>query len=156
MSGKKRLSEHGAPDESGSKQHRGRFRPGKSGNPKGRPLGSGLAAELRRAIAADADAIVAALVKRAKDGDVTAARVLLDRVSPPLKATREPAALPGMNEAGGLAARAEAVLEALGGGAMPADEAAEVLAAVASAAKVIETDELEARIRALEERCERT
>lgn len=83
---------------------------------------------------------------------MTAARVLLDRVSPPLKATREPAALPGMNEAGGLGARAETVLAALAGGAMAADEAAEVLAAVASAAKAIETDELEARIRALEER----
>lgn len=152
MSARKSTSPPRAAAKSGSKQRGRPFTPGQSGNPKGRPPGSGLAGELRRAIAADAGAIVAALVKRAKDGDVTAARVLLDRVSPPLKATREPAALPGMNEAGGLAARAEAVLAALAGGAMAADEAAEVLAAVASAAKAIETDELEARIRALEER----
>ena len=59
----------------------GRYLPGTSGNPRGRPRGSGrgLAARLDRLVAAAAEGIVAGLVERAKAGDADAAAVLLRR-----------------------------------------------------------------------------
>lgn len=136
------------------KARTGQWKPGQSGNPAGRPKGSGLSGQLRAAIAKDAPAILATLIQAAKSGDVQAARVLLDRAVPALRPVREPVALPATNEAGGLAARAAAVLDAIAAGTLAPDAGAEVLAAIAAAAKAIEVHELEARLRALEERNE--
>ena len=58
----------------------GRWKPGQSGNPKGRPPGqgeAGTAAKLRRAIAEHVPAIVERLVDQAMGGDVGACRLLL-------------------------------------------------------------------------------
>ena len=137
-------------EKSGSKQHR--WRPGESGNPKGRPPGSGLAGSLRRAIAAQAADVIAALIAKAKEGDVQAARALLDRLVPPLRAQSAPVAIPGFDTATGLAERAQAALRAAGRGEVPPDVAAGLVAAVGALAKIIETEQLERRIRALEAR----
>ena len=137
-------------EKSGSKQHR--WRPGTSGNPRGRPPGSGLAGSLRRAIAAQAADVIAALITKAKEGDVQAARALLDRLVPPLRAQSAPVAIPGFDTATGLAERAQAALRAAGRGEVPPDVAAGLVAAVGALAKIIETEQLEQRIRALEER----
>lgn len=125
------------------------FKPGQSGNPKGRPPGSGLSAKLRKAIEKDAPDVLAALLAQAKAGDVQAARVLLDRVLPPLKATAQGVNLPGLS-AGTLTNRAEAVLSAAGAGDVPPDVAAALVAAIGQTAKVAEIDGLTARIEALE------
>lgn len=59
------------------------WRPGQSGNPKGRPSHRKLFEEaFGRAVAEHAEAIVAALVKRALDGDGRMMAALLDRVLP--------------------------------------------------------------------------
>ena len=125
------------------------FRKGQSGNPAGRPKGSGLAGELRRAIADDARDIIAATIQRAKDGDVQAARLLLDRVLPALKSEAATVSLPRMAE-GTLTARAEAALEAIAGGELAPDTGAGLVAAVGSLARIVETSELLARIETLE------
>lgn len=125
------------------------FKPGRSGNPKGRPLGSGVSGTLRRAIADEATDILQALIAQAKAGDVQAARVLLDRILPPLKATTPSVAVPGMAR-GTLTAKAKAVLSATSRGNMAPDIAAQLVAALAQMARVVETDELAARIAALE------
>lgn len=139
-------------DRSGRKQAKrpGRFKPGQSGNPKGRPPGSGLAGKLRRAIAADAEDVLAALLKQAKAGDVQAARVLLDRVCPPLKAEAQTVSLPGL-DSDTLTARAEAALAAVAAGELAPDVASALVAAVGALARVHETDELERRIQQIEE-----
>ncbi|MFT4046957.1 MAG: DUF5681 domain-containing protein [Solimonas sp.] len=124
---------------------------GTSGNPKGRPKGSGLSGALRAAIADRADGIVDTLVRAALAGDVQAARVLLDRVVPALKAESLPVVLPGM-EAGSLASRAEKALAAAGAGEVSPDVAAALIAAVGALARVKEVDDIEARLRALEAR----
>ena len=125
------------------------FKRGQSGNPAGRPKGSGLSGELRRAIAADAGEIVAAMIQRAKDGDIQAAKALLDRVLPALKSEVAPVSLPGL-AVGTLAARAEAALTAVAEGELAPDTAAALVAAVGQLARVVETSELLARIEALE------
>jgi hypothetical protein len=66
----------------------GRFRPGKSGNPKGRPRGSvGLTEALRRRLAEEgedgrslADRLAETLIGLALGGDLKAIQVLADRV----------------------------------------------------------------------------
>ena len=53
------------------------WKPGQSGNPKGRPAGTGEVAKLRAAIADRVPELLAAMMARALDGDVGASRLLL-------------------------------------------------------------------------------
>lgn len=90
---------------------RGRWKPGESGNPKGRPPGAGEVAKLRASIAGHVPEIIGQLVEAAKGGDVQAARLLLERVLPPMKPTElaVPLALPD----GSLTDQGRAVLAAV-------------------------------------------
>lgn len=137
-------------DVSERKQAGRRWKAGESGNPNGRPKGSGLAGELRKAIAASSPDIVRRLTEQALAGDVQAARILLDRVLPSAKAESLPVDLPGL-ASGTLTERAEAALNAAGAGRVAPDVAAALVAAVGALARLKETDELEARLRTLEE-----
>lgn len=125
------------------------FRKGTSGNPAGRPKGSGVAGALREAIVNDAPAIVSSLIEQAKAGDTTAARVLLDRVCPALKPQAEAVPLPPLT-AGSFTDKGAAILEAVADGAIAPDVAAQLVQAVAQLAKVAEIDDIERRLAALE------
>lgn len=128
----------------------GRFKPGESGNPAGRPKGSGQIGQLRAAIAEHVPDIVTRLVDAAKAGDVPAARLLLERVLPPIRASEEPAPL--TLPSGTFTEQGRAVLVAAGAGELAPSQAAQLLSGLASLAKLTETDELMRRIAALEER----
>lgn len=139
-------------DESTPKQRRGPGRPfpkGTSGNPAGRPKGSGLAGEVRKAIQARSAEIVEAMIQRAIDGDTSAARALLDRILPAYRTEAAPVTVPGMST-GTLTERAQAALEAAASGEVAPDTAAALVAAVGALVRVIEVDELLARVEALE------
>ena len=128
------------------------WRKGQSGNPKGRPPGSGEVARLRAAIAEHVPTIITRLVERATmEGDTQAARLLLERVLPPVKAVALPEPLP-LPAVGSLAERAEAVLAALAAGQASPDAAETALAGLAAVARLRAIDDLERRIAALEER----
>jgi hypothetical protein len=129
----------------------GRFAPGTSGNPKGRPPGAGEVVKLRAAIAKHVPAIVEKLVEQAKAGDAAAARILLERVLPPVKATEQPVPI-DMPTEGTLTDQGRAVVAAAADGFLAPGQAAQMLTGLGALAKLIETDELAARIAALEER----
>lgn len=61
------------------------FEKGKSGNPKGRPVGSGVTGKLRSAIEARAPELIEMLIQKALEGDTASAKFLLDRVLPAVK-----------------------------------------------------------------------
>lgn len=127
----------------------GRWQPGESGNPKGKAPGSGELQKLRAAIAADVPEILAGLVSAAKGGDVQAARLILERVLPPIKATEQAVQLQ-LPHGDTLTAQGRAVLSAVAGGELSPSQGAALLGAIGSLARVTEIDELTLRIDKLE------
>lgn len=127
---------------------RGRWKAGESGNPNGRPPGTGEVAKLRASIAKHVPEIIGQLMGAAKGGDVQAARLLLERVLPPTKPTElaVPLALPD----GSLTDQGRAVLSAVSMGDLAPGQGAQLLAAIGALARVAEIDELTERIEKLE------
>jgi hypothetical protein len=128
----------------------GSWKPGQSGNPKGRPQGTGKLSALRESIMEHVPAIVEQLVEQAKGGDVQAIRLLLERVFPPIKATEQAVHIE-MPKGGTLTAKAESVLCAAADGLLAPTQAAQLISALGTVAKISEIDELTARIAKLEE-----
>ena len=125
------------------------WQPGQTGNPKGRPPGQSEITRLRAAIAEHVPSILEQLVTAAKGGDVQAARLILERVLPPLKGIEQAVELQ-LPEGGTLTAKAAAVLTAAAAGDLAPGQAAQLIAALGTLAKISEVDELAARITALE------
>jgi hypothetical protein len=90
------------------------------------------------------------LMTRAMEGDIGAARLLLERTIAPLKASEQaaPLALPD----GTLTDQGRAVLAAVAAGELAPGQGAALLASLSTLAKLTEADELERRIGALEAR----
>ncbi len=124
------------------------WKPGQSGNPRGRPPGAGEVAKLRAAIAGNVPAILESLTTAALAGDVQAARLLLERTLPALKPAEQAQALHLPD--GTLTAQGRAVLAAVSAGELAPGQGAALLGAIGTLARVAEVDELARRIEALE------
>ena len=129
------------PEKAGGGRKPGTWAPGQSGNPAGKKPGLASATALRQRLADEMDGIVKTLIKAAKGGDIAACRLLLERVLPALKPVELPQAIPMPVDAG-----------LVGMGSIAPGQASVLLAALASLSKIRETEELEQRIAALEER----
>ena len=133
-----------------NKKPPGRWKPGESGNPAGRTPGTGEVAAIRAAIADRVPELLTAMMTRALDGDVGAARLLLERAVAPLKAAEQPQALSLPD--GTLTDQGRAVLAAVAAGELAPGQGAALLGAIGTLARVTELDELTNRIKALEEK----
>jgi hypothetical protein len=125
------------------------FRKGVSGNPAGRKLGSSdRRTELRELLRPHAAELVQKAVSLALAGDTTALRICVDRIIPTIKAKDAPISIGGLS--GSLAEQGQAVLAAMAAGSITPDEANAVMQAIAAQVRIVEADELEKRIAALE------
>ncbi len=126
-----------------------KFKPGVSGNPKGRPKGArDKRTELRSLLEPHAKDLVEKVVELAKGGDTTAIRLCLERLIPPIRAQDQSITLDGMN--GGLTAQGKKIILAMGNGELSPSDASTMLQALASQARLSEVDELERRVSELE------
>ena len=132
------------------KKRPGRWKAGESGNPAGRKPGTGEVAKIRAAIAKRVPDLLDAMMAKALDGDVGAARLLLERAIAPLKAI-EPAQALTLPD-GTLTDQGRAVLRSVADGVLAPSQGAALLGAIGTLARVTELDELESRIAALEVR----
>jgi len=130
---------------------RGRpFQPGNSGKPKGaRHRVTRMAEHLMEGAA---EAVVHAVLAAARDGDMVAARLVLERIAPVRKGRPVLLPLPVVNSAGDVLAALGVTIQAMGDGDITPDEAATVAGVLEVKRRAIETSELEARIKAIEER----
>ena len=126
----------------------GRWKAGESGNPAGRPPGTGDVAKLRSAIADRVPELLDKLMAQAMEGDTSAARLLLERAVAPLKAVEQSQAL--TLPVGTLTDQGRAVLASVASGELAPGQGAALLGAIGTLARVTELDDLVARINALE------
>lgn len=125
------------------------WKPGQSGNPKGRPAGTGEVSKLRAAIADRVPELLSKLMAQALEGDTAAARLLLERAIAPLRAAEQPQALTLPD--GTLTDQGRAVLASVASGELAPGQGAALLGAIGTLARVAEVDELAARITFLEQ-----
>lgn len=127
----------------------GQFKKGQSGNPAGKPKGArDKRTELRELLQPHAADLVKKAVELANAGDTTALRICIDRCIPVVKAKDAHVDLPELT--GTPAERGEAVMRAMALGQITPDEANAVMQVIAAQVRIIEADELEKRIAALE------
>jgi len=132
----------------------GKFKPGKSGNPNGRPAGS--RSKVLTALDAlgesEAEAIVKATIENAKAGDGVAARTILDRVWPPRKGARLEFELPDISTAATLPDAIAGVVRQVAEGLVSPEEGSIIVGLLETQRKAIQTSEISERLTALEKR----
>jgi hypothetical protein len=130
------------------------WKPGQSGNAKGRPPGSrNRATEMvLRLMAGDAEEVTRSVIAAAKAGDLAAARLVIERLAPPLRERPLSLPLPDTRTVAGVSEAQQAILEAVGGGEILPGEGTALASILEARRKALETVELEQRISALEAR----
>lgn len=123
----------------------GRFLPGHSGNAGGRPKRESV---LRKQLEEGSDDAITQVLNAAAAGDMTACRLILERTVPVRKASYE--AIAFELDDSSLADTAKSVLRAVAAGELSPDVGTMLITAVNGTAKIIEVDELERRLTALE------
>jgi len=127
------------------------FSKGKSGNPSGRPVGSGVSGQIRKAITDRAPEIVNVLITQALAGDTQSGLALLNKITPNLKASNEPVQF-HIDTTKGLSGTGEQILQSIACGDIALDSGTQMLSSLAALAKMKEVDELTKRIELLEQK----
>lgn len=141
------------PETTGAKQG-GKFQKGQSGNPSGKPKGARHKTTLlaEKLMQSDAEAIVKAVLDSAKGGDMTAARIVLDRIAPARRDNPVSFELPKIERASDAVAASSAILQAVANGELTPAEASDVARLIDGFVKTIELVEIDERLKRLEGR----
>jgi hypothetical protein len=128
-----------------------KFKPGESGNPNGRPEGAtDKRTTYRELLKPHAEALINKAVNLALEGDTTCLRICIDRLVSPYRPSEK--AISISDFAGTLSEKGEKVIQSIATGDISPGDGASVLSALASQARITETDEFEKRLSALEKR----
>lgn len=126
----------------------GRFPKGVSGNPAGRPRKA--TAELEKALRKHGADLADKLIELALSGDTTALKMCIDRIHAPLKPQAATIELE-LPAGASLADTGRSILDAVARGELPTDQAGQLLSGLGAMVRIVELEELEQRIQALEE-----
>ena len=131
-----------------------KFKKGESGNPKGRKQGSRnkatqAALEL---LEGDLEAVTQKCIDKAKDGDLMAVKLILDKIIPNARERRLSVKLPKVEGAGDLPAMVATILKLVSAGELTPGEGHTIMAMVEAYRKGLELTDIDARLTALEER----
>ena len=142
---KNHIAQHGA-----QRPTRGGFMPGVSGNPAGRPKGSKdkktlVAQEFEK----EGSAVAAVVIEKAKGGDMTAANIVLQRISPPLKSRGERVQF-SLDAQAPLTEQGRQILMAVAEAQIDPDTGKLLIECLCSFAGLMQVDELSERLAALE------
>ncbi|AOF82456.1 hypothetical protein BSY238_106 [Methyloversatilis sp. RAC08] len=128
------------------------WKPGESGNLAGKPKGTRNKAT-RMVLAlmeGGAETITKKVVELAEAGDLAAARLVIERLAPPVRERPISLDLPDTATAEGVSKAQQIVLEAVGSGDLFPGEGQTLAGILETRRKALETEELERRITALE------
>ena len=130
---------------------RGRpFGPGNPGRPKGARHKATILAE--RLMQDDAEDVVKAVVKAAKGGDMTAARLVLDRIAPARRDNHVSFELPQIETAADAVTASAALLQAVADGELTPSEASDISRLIDGFMKTVEVADIDERLKRLEGR----
>jgi hypothetical protein len=127
-----------------------RFKPGNSGKPPG--ARHRVTRAIEELLEGEHEALTRKAIEKALEGDMTALRLCLDRLSPPRKDSPISITLPAVKSIDDALQASAAVLEAVAAGDITPDEAGRVMALLAAHRTIVETVDLEQRIIKLEEK----
>lgn len=130
----------------------GRWKPGQSGNPKGKPVGTRNRASLlaEQLIGSEAEKLVRAVIDKALSGDSTCLRLCLERLSPPVRERPVCIPLPALAGVGDATSILSELVVGVASGDVLPSEAAAVAGVVESFRRAVETQDLERRVAELE------
>ena len=132
-----------------AQQTRGRpFAPGNPGRPKGARHKTTVLAE--KLMSEDAQGVVKAVIDAAKNGDMAAARIVLDRIAPARKDNVVSIELPEIKNAADAASAMAAIVAAVSAGEISPIEADALARPIDSYCRALEIGEFEQRLKALE------
>jgi hypothetical protein len=128
------------------------FEKGQSGNPAGRPRGSRSKATLliEQLLDDDAKSITEKAIELAKAGDSTALRLCLDRIAPARRDRHIAFNLPKLQKPEDAVAAAASIVEAVASAELTPSEAAEMMKLIEGYTRILEAEDHEQRLRALE------
>jgi len=128
------------------------FEKGESGNPAGRPRGSRNRATLlmESLLADDAEAIGRKAIEMAKQGDMAAIRLCMDRLAPAPKGEPVAFELPPLDKPADSVAAAAEIVAAVAAGELTPSEAAELAKVIDVYVRAIATKAFDERLAKLE------
>ena len=130
------------------------FKSGQSGNPAGRPKGA-LNKTTKAAIAlmeGEAENITRKVIEAAKGGDITAIKLVLDRVVPPRKSNPITLDMPQLTDTESINKAHNSILQLVAKGALHLEDAQTLSGLVLSHGKLLSGVEFELRLATLERR----